>query len=113
MSADSLAKRLKAATPPYPWGAWGVTVDLDDPDSDGPVFALGGEFVKPILVIGNVSDDGHDGEGDADLIAHAPADLAAALEVVRHARTHYEVARTLRPGALTPTEVKMGRALDA
>lgn len=86
---DEIESRLEAATP-GPWEAYGTVVAaMTGPgDCEGCSGVVGGPLHEPSCLWSEIAGAG---EADAELIAHAPADLAALLAVVR------EVARLHQP----------------
>jgi hypothetical protein len=81
MSTTSVKARLKAATP-GPWSQ-GMAGNKLLPEIDYSA-AFG------FIVVNDRTDDGQHGVADADFIAHAPTDLAAALKVIMAAKIrHY------------------------
>lgn len=92
---DEIAARLEAATP-GPWEAYGTTVAaMTGPGECGGCSGLPSPAHEPACLWSEVAGAG---ELDADLIAHAPADLAALLAVVR------EVAKVSVPVGVTPSD---------
>lgn len=85
---DEIAARLEAATP-GPWEAYGTTVAaMTGPGDCGGCSGLPSPEHEPSCLWSEIA--GAD-EPDAELIAHAPADLSSLLAVVR------EVAGLHRP----------------
>lgn len=80
MSSSSVRKRLQEATP----GPW--EKEEDSLAITGPVGAARDDRMI-------IYDEGGHSEEDADLIAHAPTDLALALDVIEIAAELHETQR--------------------
>jgi hypothetical protein len=99
VSIESLARRLEARTP----GAWEVSEPLSEREPENAAFAvLGPEQVIICTTMGTVDYglpiEETNREADAELIACAPADLSALLELARAARQSLGRGRRLADG---------------
>lgn len=92
---DEIAERLEAATP-VPWQAYGTTVAaMTGPGDCGGCSGLPSPAHEPACLWSEIA--GAD-EPDAELIAHAPADLSSLLAVVREvAARHHRTAASEDP----------------
>ena len=85
MSSESLRKRLEAATP-GPWEAINAKTRSD--------VVSGLRQTPSRYLVAKIGEPGHDQHFDADLIAHAPTDLAAALKVIERLK-EFDAATTV------------------